>query len=348
MPHPLHSSQKFDAAAVAELRGLLPTTLGSAEIRGAIAGDIRARAVFTARGANLTFLSRLKTIIDRVANGDMDRATARWQLKEILRATGYTPEGGFPSDLSGEVPEAIAGTLQDLSSDQRLNFIIDTQAALMRGRGQQLRGMTPAELETFPAWELVRVADRSAPRRWSAYEDGSPPVHQGQTDERARWTIAGGRQIDGRMIALKGDPIWGELGGSGNFDDALDVDYPPFAFNSGMGWQAVTREECERLHVTGPNGETIDDWLALEHPLLVDTQSGLPAPQLSLRAADPALTSAFLRSTGAVQVETTATPAPNKDALLAQLEARRLAREARQAARLEASIESRNSEYAAR
>ena len=345
MPDTFHTSEKFDAALASEARKLLPTSLGSAELRDSLEGDIRARAVFTARGANLTFVSRLKEVIDKVANGDMDRATARWQLKEVLKSVGYTPAKGFPSDISGDVPPAEVGTLQDLSSDLRLNFIIETQIKLMQGRGQQIRGMAPGDLAAFPAWELVRVSDRTAPRKWAAMEDGTPARHDGKVDERARWTIAGGKTWNGRMIALKGDPIWGELGGSGNFDDALDVDYPPFAFNSGMGWEPVTRDECERLGLKGPDGETIDQWLAQDHPLMVDTQSGLPAPQLSLAKTDPALATDFLAATGSVDVGGIATPESNKDALLAQLEARRIAREARQAARLQASITKRQDEY---
>ncbi len=328
---PIHTQQKFAAALASEARGLLPTTLGSRELRGAIAEDVRARSVFCARGANLVFLSRVKELIDAEAAGEMDRATVRWQIKEILATLGYTPERGFPDDVSGDVPPAVKGTLQDLSSDQRINLIIDTQIKLMQGRGQQLRGMQPDELANFPAWELIRVSDRQVPRDWPA-----------------RWTVAGGVRTAGRMIALKGSPVWGELGNSGNFDDALDVDYPPFAFNSGMGWEPLTREECARLGITGPDGESIDEWLANDHPVLNATQAGLPAPQISTANLDPALVSEFLKQTGAVQVEQTATPAANRETLLAQLEARRLAREARMNARLAKSIADRQREYAAR
>ena len=49
------------------------------------------------------------------------------------------------------------------------------------------------------------------------------------------------------MIARKGATIWEELGSAAIFDDALDTDHPPFAFNSGMGWRSVPRAECIRL-----------------------------------------------------------------------------------------------------
>lgn len=49
------------------------------------------------------------------------------------------------------------------------------------------------------------------------------------------------------MIALKDDAVWQSLGSSGLFDDGLDAPHPPFAFQSGMGWRAVPREECMAL-----------------------------------------------------------------------------------------------------
>ena len=344
-PAGVPASRRFEAARVAQIRQVLPTALGSSALRGALAEDVRARSVFTARGSNTIFLSKLKDVINQVADGEMDRATGRWQLKEVLRAVGYTPTGGFPDDIAGSIPPAVAGSIRDLSGDKRLNFIIDTQVRLMRGRGQQLLGLRPEARRNFPAYELVRVATRRAPRKWGGVEQGVP----GQThDLRNRWDVAGGKMYGLRMIALKADPVWGELGGGGNFDDALDVDYPPFAFSSGMGWREVTRAECVRLGVTGPNGESIDEWQAQDHPLLVDAQSGLPAPQLSMPGTDPALTDEFLTGTGAVMVDHIATPAANLEAVLAQIAARKKLRDALNAQLLRDAIRRRQEEYAAR
>jgi hypothetical protein len=142
--------------------------------------------------------------------------------------------------------------------------------------------MAPERMAAFPAWELVRIATKSAPRNWRAGDGGTPPIFQGEADMRSRWTIAGGKP--GRMIALKGDPVWGELGSSGNFDDAVDTDHPPFAFNSGMGWREISAAECAELGITGPDGETVEEWLGGEHPVI-----GTPPPMLSTRGVDPAM-----------------------------------------------------------
>lgn len=343
------------AAQVAMIRDLLPTTLGSREIREAMAADLRARAVFSARVGNADFLTELKKQIDALAAGETNLASARLALRNILKAVGYTPEGGFPADakaMAGEpslVPPAEEGSLQDISSTRRLEFILRTQLALVRGRGQQMRGTEPARLRQFPAWELYREYKKFEPRWWGGIHTGSAPVKEKKVDPRPRWIIAGGQPTaDGRLIALKGDPIWGEIGSSGNFDDALDVDFPPFAFNSGMRWREVSRGDCLALGITGPDGESIDEWQAMDHPLLVDTQSGLPAPQASVKNLDPAIREAFEKSAGVEIVEDTATTQGNADEIRRKLDERRAAREARKAERLARSIESRQLEYEGR
>lgn len=339
-----------EAAKVAAIRELLPTSLGSAELRDAIAADLRARSVFSARVTNATFLDQIKMVIAELAAGKTDHATARWYLSETLKEIGYDSEaGGFPDAPEGAVPPALAGSLQDLRSRRRLDLILNTQLALVRGRGQQVRGAEASRLRQFPAWELVRAISRVAPREWGGIHNGTPPRRGGDVDPRPRWIISGGKSLDsGRLVALKGDPVWGELGASGNFDDALDVDYPPFAFNSGMRWVEVTRADVRRLGVRGPNGESIDEWLAIDHPTLVDTQSGIPAPQASVKKLDPAIRKAFEESAGIKIVETTATTPGNEDKIRRRLEERRLAREARDAALLKESISKRRADYEGR
>lgn len=313
-------------------RELLPTALGSAGMRDAIAADVRANSVFVSRCGEALVLQQVKDVVEAVTAGTMDEVTARWLILESLRATGYTPEGGFPTAEPGTVPPALRGTLQDLSSMQRLSLIVRTQVDLCRGRGQQARGLDPDRMEAFPAYELVRVLRVRMPRNWGGKFSEVPT--SARRDPRPRWTIAGGDLTEGRMIALKGDPIWGELGSSGNFDDALDVDYPPFAFNSGMGWREVSMDECLALGVTGPDGQAIAEWIGADHPLLVNTQSGIPAPQVAVKQLDPGLKAWFEKSSGITIVEGTATTPGNKAEVLAVLAQRREARAARHAERM--------------
>lgn len=270
----------FDAFLAASERSAMPTGLSTAGLRE-LSADLRARMVFTARGTSAIFASKIKEVVNLLAAGDIGPADARLALIETLRALGYTPEGGFPETPTWKVPPALEGTLQDLSSFRRLDLIVRTQLELMQGAGQQARGQTPDRLEAAPAWELIRVLDVTVPRDWPA-----------------RWTVADGRMTDGRMIALKGDPVWGELGSSANFDDALDTDHPPFAFNSGMGWREIQREEALALGITGPGGEGIDDWLAGQLPTIAG-RLPLPTPSLSMKDVDPEIAETFVKETKA-------------------------------------------------
>ncbi len=215
-------------------REILPTALRTAELREEFAAALRGRAVFSARTTNAVYLQALRSAIERLLEGDFgnDKAKIRLELKTVLQRLGYTPELGFPGDGRLGIPPAEPGELTDLSSDKRINLILDTQFSLMEGWAQQQRGEDRAD--AFPAWELVRMEPRRVPRGSTNYSVGWI----------ARWRTVGGPLRPGmRLMAPKGHPIWAALGDSEQFRDALDVDHPPFAFNSGMGWREVTREE---------------------------------------------------------------------------------------------------------
>lgn len=228
-----------DAFRSAMDRGILPTWMGTAEL-GELEQAIKERAVFSARTTNAVYLEALKERIGRLlAEGyEGDQAQLRLELKQILTALGYDPETGFPGDEKLDIPPARAGSLQDLSSDKRINLILDTQLELMAGKGQEQRGLSEAALDLFPAWELVRVKAARVPRDWFK-----------------RFTQAGGRILedaDGRkrLVAHKLDEVWSVLGDRAIFRDALGVNHPPFAFGSGMAWQAIEADEWEALRGT--------------------------------------------------------------------------------------------------
>lgn len=292
MPLPDPSSL-FDSARLSRARVEMPTDLGTEELRQ-LGEDVLARSVFTARGTNAVFVSKLKEVIDELANGTLSEGQARAALWETLRALDYTPEGGFPGDL-GEVPAAVQGTLQDLASFRRLDLIVSTQAQLMQGAGQQWRAMQPESLRSYPAFELVRVGPVRVARDWPA-----------------RWRIAGFPEVAAKyagayrvagaksgMIGLVGDPRWGELGSYGNFADALGVDHAPFYFNSEMRWKLVPMARVLSEGITGPDGESPEEWITSGAVTLTGNLPKLPTPQISLKGVDPALIEQFKRSTGA-------------------------------------------------
>lgn len=278
---------EFTAALLSREREAMATALDTAGLR-ALGQEILGRAVFMARGVSAIYASKCKEVVDLLVSGAISEGQARTILGQTLDALVYTAEGGFPGH-EGEVPPAVRGSLQDLRSFRRLNLIIRTQLDLMTGAGEQARGHTPERLRQYPAWELVRLEARRVPRDWEA-----------------RWVIAGGKftipeLVIGepnrvRMIALKGDPVWGELGSYENFQDALGVDHPPFAFTSGMGWREISAADCKELGVTGPAGETPEEWFA-SRPRTLAGALPLPTPELSLKDIDPALVAEFQGST---------------------------------------------------
>jgi len=225
----------FQALKLAQERGLLPTALSSAELQE-MTLRMKERVFFAARWTNLQALDEVKKLVERHVQGEgmnNDLAKLRIEARQILAKHGYDPESGFPGDVELGVPPATAGSLRDLSSGKRLNLIFETQAALARGLGMKLRNLQRQQV--FPAIELVRLKD-ARQIDW-------------QRDWLARWKIAADNVdwvgvskeafAQGRMIALQTSPIWPALGSSALFADALNVDYPPFAFNSGMGWRFV-------------------------------------------------------------------------------------------------------------
>jgi hypothetical protein len=280
MPYP-DPSTVFDAERMSAARTVLPTDLSTAELRE-LGADVLGRSVFTARGTNAVFVSKLKEVIDSLAAGQIGEGQARTAIYEVLDALGYDAErGGFQGE---EVPPALRGTLQDLRSYRRVSLIVDTQLKLMQGAGLLWRGQQEERVAAFPAWELVRVEPKAVPRDWPS-----------------RWVIAGGRMTGNRMIALKGDPVWGELGSYENFNDALGVDHPPFAFQSGMGWREIPAAEVRELGVTGPEGETPEEFFD-SRPVTSGGKPALPVPRMSLDGMDAEVARKFVEETQAVPV----------------------------------------------
>lgn len=218
-------------------RELLPTSMSAADLRQ-LGRDVRAQSIFSARTTHLGYLEKQKDVIDKMLKGEINIATGRAELQDELDRIGYTPEGGFPGDAPGTAPAAPRGSLQDLSSDRRLKLILETQTSRANNYALREQGMDDLARFQFPAWELVRIAHRDVPRDQMPGGLGWPQ----------RFTMAGGQlRGGGRMVALKDDQVWSELGSSALFEDGLDSDVPPYAYNSGMGWREVSREECREL-----------------------------------------------------------------------------------------------------
>lgn len=231
-------------------RKILPTTLGTEELRS-LGGDVKRWAVFSAKISKAEALQEINDVTREIIRGitPKDEETfvytakdgtqevrrkkplqlsipdAKYQLRQKFRELGVMVEN-----------PAKIGTIEDPESDARLQLIVQTQEELAYNYGKFISNQDPDLLDLWPCQELVRVSPSLVQRDW-----------------KARWKLCGGHLYEGRMIALKNSDIWDRLGDSTTFPDALGNPYPPFAFNSGMSVEDISRSEAERLGVILPN-----------------------------------------------------------------------------------------------
>ena len=225
---------------IARIKELLPTRLGSEEIREKIAADILRRSIFSARMTSAGYLAKLREVVAQMLEGKISQATARDTLEGILEQMGHSMQDGFG--------------LENPASIRRLNLILETQTQMAASVAKS-HEQTESVVNEFPAWALMRIESRRAPRedwlaRWNAA--GSSCGWEGA--RRDPWYGSGASFA---FVALKSSPIWVALGhGVGGFTDTLGNPYPPFAYSSGMGWEPVNREIAETLGLVKP-GETL-------------------------------------------------------------------------------------------
>jgi hypothetical protein len=224
----LTTPQPFaEAVAALAKRRLLPTTASARELN-ALPAQIREHATFSAKVSNLRFLDQTQQSLQAMvqpegrAPGTFENtASARLKLKQILTDIGYTSE------------EGKAGTIEDLSSNPRLNLIIEQNVASLRGYGWDSQGKSRAVLDAYPAQELFRAIARKNPRDW-----------------RTRWVDAGGQLYGDRMIAPKDSPVWSAI-------SRFNLPYPPFDYASGMRVRDIGHDEAVSLGVITA-GQTVD------------------------------------------------------------------------------------------
>ena len=217
------------SADIIRIKDLLPTAMGSDELREQVAADILRRSVFSARMESARYLARVRDVCAAVAEGAVNQADARLALMDQLARMGHSPTDG--------------GGITNPASVSRLNLVVKTQRRMAASVGR-LNAQTDTSVDLFPAWELTRFSGRRAPRedwdrRWNAA--GNAVGWEGALRRAGDWP-------DWKMVALKSSPIWDALGrGAGGFRDTLQNPYPPFAFSSGMDWSGVRRDECIKL-----------------------------------------------------------------------------------------------------
>lgn len=212
-----------EALQYRDIKELMPTSMGSAEL-ARLEAAVRERAMFSARTMNEQYLQAIAERV-RALLGDegLNQATARLELKQILREIGYEAEPGEE------------GTIKDLSSDARINLVLETNVEMAQGYGQWIQGQDPELLDFYPAQELFRAEARKEERPWKSVIWPEAARAVGDTGALSALRF-------GRMVARKDSPIWEHISDFGQ-------PYPPFKFNSGMDVMDVDREEAVRLGV---------------------------------------------------------------------------------------------------
>ncbi len=215
------------AIEAAQARQLLPTGAGTEELE-LLNPLIRERAWFSARVDNARYLDRIAQTVTDLVSPTRATADGRWGINKAearLRLQEELARIGYDSEAQGVKP----GSLQDWSSDARLNLVIETNADMQRGKGAYVQGRSRGALAAFPAQELYRREARNEKRDWVS-----------------RWRAAGGKLYGaGRMVALKTDPVWQGISRFG-------LPYPPYDFGSGMWVRPVSRRNAKEMGLEIP------------------------------------------------------------------------------------------------
>ena len=233
-----------DKKAVSRFESRKTSTLPMSSAEWAnIEPAIREKCFFSARVSNAEVLGKMRELIGKAlddtkrnpnqAHVSKDKFIS--EMKSYLKSKGY----------------AMGGTaLTDITSRKRLGLIYQMNVDEAREYGRYVRGQDPELLEAFPAWEFTRIEHRRVPR----------------TDWERRFRAAGGKVINGRMVALKSSDVWTNLSRFGR-------PYPPFDFGSGMGVVDIERSDAIKLGLIPddePAGEIPDFDCVLETEVSLD------------------------------------------------------------------------------
>lgn len=192
-------------------KALVGSDIGSSEWNS-IQAAFRDRAFFSAHVSSIRLLDAMRAKIAESLKGNLSASDFRLAIRRELGAISYDAKDA-------------RGTIKDLMTSARLDLIYNTNREMAQGFMQHLQATSAGALAAAPAYELKRAERRKVPRDWPK-----------------RWEDKGGTIYEGRMIALKTDPIWTRISRFG-------LPHPPFDYNSGMDIFSVSRRECLRLGV---------------------------------------------------------------------------------------------------
>jgi DNA topoisomerase-1 len=170
-------------------------------------------------------------------------------VKSLEEGTTGVNVGATPATSRGVLTSFIeSATGDNIGGLMNMDFFNRIMREVTQGAGNFVaQNFDQTRLDEFPALELHRVYDREVPRGFKVGKGGAI-LPDPDNDWPSRWEAAGGELVNGRMVALKSDPIWQAIGdGEGGYEDTLGNPFAPFAFNSGFDTDEVSREDAVAL-----------------------------------------------------------------------------------------------------
>jgi hypothetical protein len=204
----------------------------------AVPAKERERLFFVAGVVDAEILQRFREGIEEVIGGSKGITTVEKEIAMWLGAKGYKP------------PVGKEESFEDLSSLERINFELGTNARLARGHAQWVRDQT--SIRAFHARRFFRLMNRMEPRDWETR----------WADAKAKTANVPGVHPT-EKVALLNHPIWAALSRFGH-------PWPPFDFGSGMNTKLVSRREAKALGLPlDPNNDP------MQQPLYRSMNEGL-------------------------------------------------------------------------
>jgi len=148
----------YDAASQwLKNRSNLPTSMGSGELAVNLDTAVKVRSFFSAKVGEAHILDKLRTVSDQFSRGEIDRASARTELKTWLSGQGYKPD-----DVAAVPPDGVKfkdwernNAITNLASTARLDLILTQNARMSAAVAKYETGMDPDIKERFPNWRYI-------------------------------------------------------------------------------------------------------------------------------------------------------------------------------------------------
>lgn len=159
-----------------------------------------------------------RTLAETMSRHTLARGDAYFSISEANQLLEAIVKHHFASLYTAPTQALEEATTEDC---------INTLLRLETNASQHMQDTDALGLKIFPAQELCLFFHADDDERKVA-------------DCQRRWIQGGGSLYDGKMIALKMDPIWTEM-------SIFQLPYPPFDFQCCFGTLGVSRKDCIRL-----------------------------------------------------------------------------------------------------